>query len=118
MLTIRRHQSAMFAQLAVDRFVGELSAHLREHLPRQFGALGEEGVREAIRYGIGRARSYRIESEAGVRVFVQLMFVFGPAFDSDPKLPWASRCLSGEGDERARVGRLLDAARRSQRQRA
>jgi hypothetical protein len=109
-LTIRRHQSALFAQLAVDRFVGEMAAHIREHLPPHFAALGEEGVREAIRYGIGRARSYRIESEAGVRVFIQMMFVFGPAFDTDPGLPWASRWLTDEGDEVARVRGLIAAS--------
>jgi hypothetical protein len=110
MLTIRPEQSAMFVQAAVDRFAGEMVAHFREHLPEPFAALGEEGVREAVRYGIGQARSYRIESEAGVRVFIQLMFVLGPGFDTDPRLPWAARCLTGEGDERARVGRLLIAA--------
>jgi hypothetical protein len=73
MLTIRRHQSAMFVQMAVDRFVGEMVDHLREHLPQHFEALGEEGVREAVRYGIGRARSYRIESEAGARAFIQMI---------------------------------------------
>ncbi|APR79316.1 Hypothetical protein A7982_04663 [Minicystis rosea] len=107
MLTIRRHQSALFVQIAIDRFVGALVAHFREHLPRHFEALGEDGTRSAIRYGIGRARSYGIESESGVRVFIQMMFVFGPGFDTHPKLPWASRCLTAEGDERTRLHALI-----------
>ncbi|WP_437592290.1 hypothetical protein [Sorangium sp. So ce1000] len=110
MLTIRQHQAAMFAQLAVDRFIADMVAHFRAHLPGHVAALGEDGVRGAVRYGIRRARSYGIESEAGVRVFIQLMFVFGPAFDTDPKLSWASRRLAGDGDEVARIGALLAAA--------
>lgn len=102
---------AMFTQLAVDRFVGDMVDHFRDHLPAHFAAFGEDAVREAVRYGIGRARSYRIASQAGVRVFVQMMFVFGPAFDADPNLPWAARWLTGEGDEVVRVRRLIAAAR-------
>lgn len=100
----------MFEQLAVDGFVSNLVAHFREHLPRHVAALGEDGVREAVQYGIRRARSYRIESEAGVRVFIQLMFVLGPDFDVDPRLPWAARCLRAETDEVSRVGALLASA--------
>src|SRR4051812_47065874 len=106
MLTIRRHQSALFVQAAVDRFTGGLVAHFRSQLPAQFAALGEAGVRKIIWYGIGRARSYRIEREAGVRVFIQMIFVLGPAFDTDPRLPWASRCLLSDRPEEARIGDL------------
>lgn len=118
MLTIRRHQAALFTQLAVDRFVDELLAHFRAHLPGHAAALGDEGTRSAIRYGIGRARSYGIESEAGARVFVQLMFVLGPGFDADPKLPWAAEILLAGGDEAPRVGALFHAAERHLRERA
>ncbi|APR88658.1 hypothetical protein A7982_14007 [Minicystis rosea] len=111
MLTIRRHQAALFVQIAVDRFVDATVAHFREHLPEIFGAIGEPMIRETIRYGIGRARSHRIESESGVRVFIQMMFVFGPGFDSDPRVPWASRCLLAAGDEVARVRLLIASAR-------
>jgi hypothetical protein len=109
MLTIKPHQSAMFVQVAVDRFVDELTAHLRQHFPQQFDALGEFGTHDAIRYGIRQARSYGIESEAGVRVFIRLMFMFGPTFDSE--LPWASRCLEPKTEEVIKVAELIAAAR-------
>lgn len=115
MLTIRSHQTAVFQQASVDRFVADLLAHFREHLPGHVAALGEEGTRSAIRYGIGRARSYRIESEAGARVFVQLMFVLGPAFDTDPKLPWAADILRGTEEEMSRVSALFEGAERHMR---
>jgi hypothetical protein len=110
-ITIRSEQAAVFAERAIDRFVGDLVAHFRQHLPQHVAALGEDDVREAIHYGIGRARSYRIESEAAVRVFIQVMFVVGPDFDADPRLPWASRCLLADAHEEERVGALLAAAR-------
>ncbi|HRI66121.1 MAG TPA: hypothetical protein PK156_17860 [Polyangium sp.] len=110
MLFIRPAQKALFAQQAVDRFVQQMIEHIREHLPRHYDALGADGARQAVLYGIERARSYRIESEAGARVFIQLMFVLGPRFDVDPRLPWAAHYLTAEDDERSRVSALLAAA--------
>jgi len=111
MLIIRREQVAVLVQAAADRFVRETADHIRARWPRSFARLGEEDVQSAIQHGIERARSYRIQTEASVRLFIEMMFLLGPAFDTDPKLPWASQCLLAPGDERMRVSALIAAAR-------
>lgn len=83
--------------------------HARQYLPYHFHALGEDGTRKAVEYGIDRARSHEIVSISGVRAYVQLMFVLGPDFDQDPELPWAPKAL-GEEDERAKIQKLLAGA--------
>lgn len=110
MLKIRPHQKAIFVQVAIDRFVGDMMARLRQSVPERVAALGDEQARALIRYGIGRARSYGIESEKGAGVFVHMLFVFGAAFDTHPRLPWAARWLTSGAREAPKVRGLVGAA--------
>ena len=103
MLTIRSEQMAAFAAAKTETFVKKTAADLQRILPRHCAALGPEGVREAIDFGMKRASGYGIVSEPGVLVYVRLMFMFGREFDR--KYEWAQRALrdtsEGEGDAAA-----------------
>ncbi len=99
LLTIRPEQfDALFEHKLAD--------HIREHLPIQFEALGYDGTRKAVQYGMRRARTHGIASQPGIRAYVQLMFVLGPDFDTDSKLEWVGQALR-EPTEISRIRSLV-----------
>lgn len=75
-------------------FFHDLLEHVRHCLPDQYQALGENGTMQAVQYGASRARTHGIVSNPGMRAYVQVMFVLGPDFDTDPKLPWVRPALA------------------------
>lgn len=91
-----------------DRVVGDLC----ERLPDQRTALGEDGVRQAVRDGIARAEANGLKTEVGVTAFVRLCFAFGLGFDEEHA--WARSALDDRTavDELTRVARLGKAAER------
>lgn len=112
MLIIREQQCRAMTEALLTRFEEEMFRHLTEHFPQHCETLQDGGVRAAIRYGIERAASYGMRTACEVTLFIQLMFLFGRYFDSDPKLPWASRILSDPslGTGTRRVEGLLEAS--------
>lgn len=94
MLRIRQEQMEEFNRCEAVKFENRMVEHLEENFPEECEEMGEEAVRETIRYGISRADSYGIEFEQDVCNYVNLMFVLGRDFDTDPGLPWAKRILN------------------------
>ena len=82
-----------------------VSPPFREFSPPLFKAVGEEQMRKAIRFGIGRADSYGFTFRGPVRLYLELMLLFGSHFDTDPQYPWAA----GDSDKPGR--RSPDATR-------
>src|SRR4029450_1166335 len=109
MFLIREKQLQVLADVEQARLVQEMVERVRRHLPHHFDALGPERTQRAVEYGIDRARFHGIVSVPGVTAYVQLLFVLGPDFDSDPQLPWVPEILK-EGDENTRIQRLLAGA--------
>ncbi len=100
--------------LALDagrRFDDRLLRHLWTHFPEICGRLGQNGVRRAILYGIGRAREYQLTTERQIARYLNLQFAFGLHFDE--QLPWAAATLD-DLDEPAelRIDRLSEKATR------
>ena len=102
MLTIRSSQLATFEDVATRRFVEATAAELQRILPRHCEALGSDGVRNTIRYGMKQAAGYGIVSERAAAGYIRLMFMFGEEFDR--KHEWARRILQ---DARAADGDML-----------
>jgi hypothetical protein len=94
MLNIRPGQMEAFEQAAQRRFENDMAAHLRKFAPRHCKILDEEALRTIIRLGIERARKYGFTNVGPVRLFLELMFLFGSDFDTDPQLPWAAEVLA------------------------
>jgi hypothetical protein len=92
-MKIRQRQVALFAQAVTDEFVDEMVRHVSEFAPRMAVLLGEPAVREIIRMGLDRAEAYGLTNRGPVRLYLDLMFLFGCGFDTDPQLPWAARNL-------------------------
>ncbi|MCH9688324.1 MAG: hypothetical protein K0V04_43235 [Deltaproteobacteria bacterium] len=106
MLIIRSQQISALESAAAERFVGAMVDDLRLHLPHHCRLLDEHDIVQAIRYGIARAKQYRLVSAAGAGAFVRLMFILGPGFDTAAALPWAQRALGDSTDEATRVRAL------------
>lgn len=112
MLKIQGQQMRSLGQaVGLDRFEDEAVPYFQSLVPRHTAMIGEAGLRRVIRLGVKRAAVYGITNHGLLRFYIELMFCFGSAFDTDPLLPWASEVLrdASIGDEVARSKRLYHA---------
>lgn len=97
MLRFRPNQLAMFRRAADAGFLDRLVEHLRkEHADvpvrlstarrTTLGQLPEDILRELVRLGVAKARSYGMTWESTITGFVALMFVAAPNFDDLPQV--------------------------------
>ncbi len=93
MFVIRDAVWDRLAEQAVADFIGRMRVHLRKFFPEQCDALGETRIGQLIEHGIRRARVYGFQSERDVCKYIDLMCVFGHAFDRNERLPWARQIL-------------------------
>ena len=93
-MKIRKEQMAALDRATLKAFQDELVRHLRDFDPKHTKVLGEDGVRQVIRLGMERAAKYGLTNRGPIRLYIELMFLFGSDFDTDPWLPWAGACLS------------------------
>jgi hypothetical protein len=110
MLTIRQEQAEAFRQHHLNKFEDEMVEHLRKFSPRHSKVAGEPAVRQVIRMGMEKARSYSLTNRGPVRFYIELMFMFGSYFDSDPQYPWARAVLADPEslDQSVRADRLYE----------
>jgi len=108
MLVMRPEQMEVFRAAALHSFEHEMLAHLAEFSPPLFRAVGDEQMRKAIRLGMERAGTWGLTLRGPVRLYLDLMLLFGSHFDSDPQYPWAGEILAAgdAGSEMARADRL------------
>lgn len=112
MLRIRAEQTReLQRQIALGQLQEDMIVHLRNFAPNDAEAIGDDGVRRAVRFGAERARVYGVTNAGLLRFHVELMFMFGGLFDTDPLLPWARGILVDPdiSDEEARLRSLHDA---------
>lgn len=93
MLVIRQEQMEVFRAAAARGFEGEMAAHLADFSPWLFAAVGDGPLRKAIRLGTDKARGYGFTDRGPVRLYLELMLLFGSHFDTDPQYPWANAIL-------------------------
>ena len=109
-------QMESLSKAAYKEFENRMVAHLKEFFPDECEELGEDEVRDEIKYGVRRAKVYGFESEQDVCRYIDLMFAFGGDFDADPDLEELRQLLDEDDDEDAaedateRMDRLYDAA--------
>jgi len=108
LLRVHDAQLSVLAQARALEFEDEMLAHLREFAPMSCAVAGEDNVRRTVRHGIERAARYGFTSYGPVRFYVELMFLFGSHFDTDPQVSWANEVLRQNGlePELARADRL------------
>lgn len=108
MLQIREEQMLAFEQAALRRFEDEMVAHSRAFSPRLCEIIGEEQLRLALRRAMARAGGYGFTYRGPIRLFIELMFLFGSAFDTDSQYPWAGKILHASDDQMQRAEQLCD----------
>lgn len=111
MWTIRQEQSDTFKQTALHKFEDEMVEHLRKSYAEHWKVMGEPAGRRVIQLGIERAKKYGFTNRGPVRFYIDLMFMFGSYFDTDPQYPWAGTVLtdSEKVDQSVRADRLFTA---------
>src|SRR5437879_1368643 len=93
MLTIRAAQLEVFAELAEARFVEQRIDHVGQFWPDVLAEQGREGVGGVVRAGMRRANAYGLSTAYDVARFIDLLFMPGASFDSEPAHPWAQAAL-------------------------
>lgn len=107
MLVIRQDQLDSLEQPAVGQFVAELATHCRAFSPQLCSTLDDDQLYLAIRGGLTRAEAHGLTLRGPVRLYVDMMLLFGSGFDRDPQHIWAQDILRRrELDQMTRAERL------------
>jgi hypothetical protein len=105
-LVIRAEQMKVFERAARLRFEDEMMVHSKAFSPRLCEVLGDDGLRAVVQSAIARADEYGFTSRGPVRLFLELMFLCGSAFDTDPQYEPAREFLTTPGDQMHRAQQL------------
>ena len=111
MLVIRNEQIEVMGAAVSGRFEESLVDHMKEIAPRHVEVIGDASLRGIVHGGIERANTRGFTKRGPVRFFVEMMFLFGSEFDTDPLLPWAQGVLTNPSikDEMERADILHEA---------
>jgi hypothetical protein len=107
-MRIRKEQMDILEQASLRRFEDEMVGHFRGFAPKHAQVIGEDAVRRVVRLGIGRASRYALTNRGPTRFYIEMMFMFGSEFDTDPMSSWAMSCLLdlSASDQMERADRL------------
>ena len=108
MLKIRAAQFKVFEEAALQSFEDEMVVHSRKLTPRLSKVLGEDQLRVALRQAMERAGTYGFTNRGPVRLYIELMFLYGSDFDTDPQYPEVAQVLNASGDQMQRAERLFE----------
>jgi len=111
MWTIRQEQTEAFRRYHLKKFEDQMVVHLKTFAAQHWKAIGEQAGREAIRWGIEQAKKYGFTNRGPVRFYIELMFMLGGFFDTDPQCAWAIQILRDPAniDQMTRAERLHQA---------
>ncbi len=85
--------------------------HAFSFAPRHCQILGRDSVLEVIHFAMRRAGRYGLTWRGPIRLYLELVFLIGADFDTDPLLPWADRILNDPSidNQMIRAERLYNA---------
>lgn len=55
-----------------------------------------------------RAKAYGFTNRGSIRLFIEMIFLFGSGFDTDPQYPWAATILADSSEQMYRAERLYE----------
>jgi hypothetical protein len=102
-LVIRTEQMHVFEGAASRQFEEMMMAHSRRFSPRLCEVIGDEQLRVAVRSAIAAASRYGFSLRGPIRLFVELMFLWGSGFHTDPQYSAVGEILCAPGDEMKRA---------------
>lgn len=92
-MIIRQAQMDELKKARLRAFEDEMVPHLAAFSPPLFNTLQEPQMRLVIQHGIVRAGEHGLTFRGPVRLYLELMLLFGSAFDTDPQYEWATTIL-------------------------
>jgi hypothetical protein len=96
----------IFEKAALRRFEDEMVLHSKDFAPELCEIIGEDQLRVALRQAMARAAVYGFTYRGPIRLFIELIFLCGSAFDTDPQYPSAARILRSSDDQMQRAERM------------
>jgi hypothetical protein len=105
-MLIRAEQMEVFEQAALRQFEDEMVAHSKSFSPRLCEVIGDEQLRVALRAAMERAGSYGFTNRGPIRLFIELMFLCGSAFDTDPQYSKIAKILRASSDQMQRAEQM------------
>jgi hypothetical protein len=106
MLIIRTDQVTVFEQAASRQFEDEMMEHSKDFAEPLCKVIGDEQLRVALRSAIPRAEAYGFTNRGPIRLFIELTFLCGSAFDTDPQYSAVGEVLRGSGDQMFRAQQI------------
>jgi len=103
---IRAEQIKIFEHAAWRQFEEEMVAHSQSFAPELCEVIGDEQLRVALRSAMTLAEGYGFTNRGPVRLFVEMMFLCGSAFDTDPQYPALGAVLRAPGDQMQRAQQI------------
>jgi hypothetical protein len=98
-LTLRRDQSGAFAETMEAGFACQMLDHLEQFAPDHLRRVGAHVAKEVVRHGIINAKQYGLTLRGSVRLYLELMWMLGSQFDTDPQYSWAAEILGDRSCE-------------------
>lgn len=92
-ITFTDRQMDAFSLSIRQRFEQEMIDHLHAFAPPRCELAGREAVAKLVSLGIGRAHAWAFTKRGPVRLYLELLMLFGWGFDEDPLFPWARKIL-------------------------
>jgi hypothetical protein len=91
---IRTEQVQAFSAAVERNFLAELVCEMHDFAPWHAQVLGDRGLWQCAEFALQRAASHGFTNRGPIRLYLQMIFLLGADFDSDPLLPWAAEALS------------------------
>jgi hypothetical protein len=107
-MIIRKAQADELSKIPLQTFEDEMVVHLAEFSPELFNVIKEEQLRIAVRIGIQKAEKYGFTFRGPIRLYLEMMLLFGSHFDSDPQYPWAKEILQKDTPQMERAEELFE----------
>jgi len=105
-MKIRTEQMETFEQAARQRFEEEMVEHSKNFAPPICEVIGDDQLRVALRSAMTRAGSYGFTYRGPIRLFIEMMFLCGSSFDTDPQYPAIAGVLRSPADQMDRAEQI------------
>lgn len=107
-MIIRKTQMDELSKIPLQTFEDEMVQHLAEFSPALFNVIKEEQMREVVRFGIKKAEEYGFTFRGPIRLYLEMMLLYGSRFDSDPQYPWTKEILKKDIPQMDRAEELFE----------
>lgn len=93
MLKINNAQVLKFKEHFVSDFENELLIHVQNYFQGHYQMIGEDGIRNTIRYCLKKCKQYKFTTKRNICLYLNNMLMLGSNFDDDPQYPWGRTIL-------------------------